>query len=771
MEKLNWAKKIAALGTGALMLGATLTGALAVADLANYPAPFVMNGVLSDTVLVVGESAATADVLGAVDIAASLQAAATSPVAGGSAGVVTISEGTKVSQSGNKMNYNESISTLQTVFDKVELPTVLGDETLHGRKFTQTLTISTGTATFKYDSPGKVDKVEYGAGDYLYFPTNTKVYKYDLAMESTLNDAAADVEGKQLKIQGKTYTVSDIAYSTTGQWTEMTLLSGSATHNLVQDEPLGYGDSTVTLGSVNEAEDKCVINVDGVSKTLDVGDTETVNGLTVGVIGAFYSTNLKTCEVTLGADKLVLNNGGKVERNGLDIDGTSVNMVGNNTASTFNSLQINYTTDKDDFDNYMQYFAAGQAWADPVFNNWQILFQGTTAKTEEMKLERSADEATFTFKNKKGQEVNLEWFSNSSQSLLGDSSTGLLLWQAVATQNSTFNSTISVDTDTVADVKLWVVLEGGEVHILEFSEYDDDDNKVTFDDITSGNEVKTAALSATLGVLESVTFGSLGTFQLGFSESDGWLYFNATGNVAESELGAKINIVNATAITITSPNEDSDKQSADNVFRLQLSYDSTDTELDLYTPTKTSGTAFLTMSSNNKEYNDNDVSMYVTEKGALFEYDADKKSYATLTYPEEDVYANVFIAPVSATTSSSGSGSAEKVNPFSVGLAVLDTVAKNMDKNLIVVGGPCANIIAAELMNNPDNCAAGFEAGKGMIRFYDRGSKSALLVAGFSADDTKGAAYVLADYGNYALSGDEVEVVSTNLADLKVNTV
>ena len=770
MEKLNWAKKIAALGTGALMLGATLTGALAVADLADYPAPFVQNGVLSDTVIVVGESAATADVLGAVDIAASLQASAVSATetTTSSTGEVTISEGVKVSQSGNKMNYDEEIATLQTVFDDAELPDVLADETLKDKKYTQTLTISASTATFKYDSPGKVDDVEYGAGDYLYFPKGNQVYSYALTMESTLNEAAAELEGEALTIQGREYTISSISYGTSGAYTDMTLLAGSATHNLVQDEPIGFGDHTVTLGSVNEAEDKCVINVDGVSKTIDVGDTEAVSGLTVGIISSFYSTNLKTCEVTLGADKLVLNSGGKVERNSVDIDGSAVTLTGNNTAGTFTGLTIVYTTDKDDIDPYMQYFAPGEAWIDPVFGNWEVLFEGTTKKTEMFKLERSADEAAFTFNNKKGQEVVLEWHYDSAIAL-GDSSSGPLLWQAVANQNATFNGTISVDTDDDPDVKLWFVLEGGEVHILEFSEWDDDDNKATFDDLTSGNEVTSAAFTATAGALESVVLGSLGSIQLAFNEADNVLWFNATPYVAETELGAELRIINATAINITSPDEDSDKQTADDEFRLQLTYDSSDTEIDVSAPTNLSS-AWIA-SSENKEYNDNDVQMYASTKGLVFEYDNDKNSYLYVTYPEEDVYANVFIAPLSATTSVSGTGSGEQVNPFSVGLAVLDKVAESMDKNMVVVGGPCANTIAAELMGDPDVCTEGFEAGKGMIKFYDRGSKSALLVAGYSADDTKGAAYVLADYDNYDLSGDEVEVVSTNLADLRVNTV
>ena len=62
------------------MLGATLGSALAAPMLSGYPAPFLSDGVLDDTVFVVGAGANPADVLGAIDIAAALQAEAVSPL-------------------------------------------------------------------------------------------------------------------------------------------------------------------------------------------------------------------------------------------------------------------------------------------------------------------------------------------------------------------------------------------------------------------------------------------------------------------------------------------------------------------------------------------------------------------------------------------------------------------------------------------------------------------------------------------------------------------
>src|SRR3990167_1086235 len=72
-------KRMIALGTGAIMVGSSVFGAV---DLANYPAPFVKDGKFSG-VLVVGNKAAAEDVIGISDIISSLQFAATKKVSSG----------------------------------------------------------------------------------------------------------------------------------------------------------------------------------------------------------------------------------------------------------------------------------------------------------------------------------------------------------------------------------------------------------------------------------------------------------------------------------------------------------------------------------------------------------------------------------------------------------------------------------------------------------------------------------------------------------------
>lgn len=119
-------------------------------------------------------------------------------------------------------------------------------------------------------------------------------------------------------------------------------------------------------------------------------------------------------------------------------------------------------------------------------------------------------------------------------------------------------------------------------------------------------------------------------------------------------------------------------------------------------------------------------------------------------------------------TTASGEG-AVVINNAAVGVGVLDSDVRIGQGNLIVVGGPCVNTIAQELMGNPEVCTEGFEAGKAVIKLYE--DQNALLIGGMGWQDTLGASYVLADFEDYELSGTEMEVVVADLDSITVSRV
>jgi len=271
--------------------------------------------------------------------------------------------------------------------------------------------------------------------------------------------------------------------------------------------------------------------------------------------------------------------------------------------------------------------------------------------------------------------------------------------------------------------------------------------------------------------INTVSLGSLGSIKFNITAADTLEYVDSAG-FGDGDIETMYDgVLVFTDNTVTFTEDDGDEVTGVDIA-FNLSWDDTDEELYVDATTINAGAPTW----NEIEDGDDDTKQAVSDKGTLLEKDFDEKLSLKIWAPEEDVYANVFITPLTATVTAAGAtGDAVSVNPFSVGLAVLDSDAESMSKNMIVVGGPCVNTVAADLMESGADCAAGFEAGKAMLKFFDREGKSALLVAGYEAEDTVRAAYVLAQHdGKYRSKfmslGSEVELVVADMEDVLFNT-
>ena len=95
-------------------------------------------------------------------------------------------------------------------------------------------------------------------------------------------------------------------------------------------------------------------------------------------------------------------------------------------------------------------------------------------------------------------------------------------------------------------------------------------------------------------------------------------------------------------------------------------------------------------------------------------------------------------------------------------------VADASAQNLIVVGGPCVNSVAATLLGNPSDCTEGFTPGKARVKLFTQANGNmALLVAGYSGADTRLAGKVIA-HRWAELTGTEVEVEGTTYSDATI---
>ena len=136
----------------------------------------------------------------------------------------------------------------------------------------------------------------------------------------------------------------------------------------------------------------------------------------------------------------------------------------------------------------------------------------------------------------------------------------------------------------------------------------------------------------------------------------------------------------------------------------------------------------------------------------------------TIEYPKSQRLPLVYITAGTAKVTT-GTGEAVEsvtINKIEVGATKLASEIADVNaQNLILVGGPCANAAASTVKGSPADCAAGYEAGKGLIELVETsGGKVALIVAGYSAADTRAATTVMANYGDYALKGASMEVTT-----------
>jgi len=103
-----------------------------------------------------------------------------------------------------------------------------------------------------------------------------------------------------------------------------------------------------------------------------------------------------------------------------------------------------------------------------------------------------------------------------------------------------------------------------------------------------------------------------------------------------------------------------------------------------------------------------------------------------------------------------------------IGNTINDTIITTMDEDMIVVGGPCINEIAADLLGlDPGTCGAAstIPENKGIIQAFSNGGKTQILVAGWDSLQTRIAAQAVVRYLEFygEMDTNRVETYGTNL--------
>ncbi|MBN1275380.1 hypothetical protein JXA12_03740 [Candidatus Woesearchaeota archaeon] len=779
-------KRIAALAAGTTMVTATIMGAMAY-DLSDYPTPFIEDGLFVGK-LVIGQEAQVQDVMGAIDLAASLQAAAVEE-AGSADGVTSISAsgGVLINTNSDDVHIGDDVGAINIDYDEDDLPDLLA------------------TGNFKDDDRKEIEydqsvrlgsmTVEYGQLDYDTYGKDSPEFYLDLGGSSTMTfivefddevTVAKLTKSQSIEMFGMKYTfdpnmaVGDDELILYGSDLSVTVSQGEK----VTVEVDGEEYDIEVLGGTDAGIVNIRVSGDGTeTMSMTEGESEDIAGLEVFVEDVFVSTigdESISAKIFVGSEKIIIPDDaiatsctvGSITEEitiGTDSDTQVYACVESTAGADFSDITALYFEVKmtefehPDLDNDdWEYIRMGEKFTDPLFG-FGVLFEGMAPAAdagEVAELSRSGDAYALQFKNNKGDSYNVEVYEGVK--------TGPVL-------NEGDNFVDGFVADTFAE---------GEYFILNSDDGGDADVQNTY--IFEVRDIEFDDLEVTLKELGSSTTK---TYKSGkqIEDTDAWVevasgdVFNlvndsvATGSydshdyvVAKGGLTITLGDADSGAANVTFLEDEDDLDDISNADTLTV-----DIAADADDYLVLNGTAWTHSSYAGIADDDSDYEYGFSEYGTWYVEEVDNDGdYLKAYYKEAETDFHVFITGPDAkiVTSGGSTGTSYVINDLTIGqIAIFDDEAMSMlgDTPLIVVGGPAVNTVASELMGNPVDPAEGFTQGRAKIKFFS--DENAILVAGWSGEDTIAASQVLANYKNEAgLVGEEVEVIA---ASMSVNTI
>ncbi len=751
-------KKIVALAGGAAMVGATVMGALAATDLTQWKDIFIQDGQWTGGHIVLGANAKTIDTISSNDLISYLQTQAVTKVPVESEDSIVVENGVLIEGPGSKLNLNDTLDNPKSSLKEEDLPELLADGTVRDshyedKDYDYTQKIYLGDAQVKYGKPeSDWEKpqlyIDLKNANYLY----TYEVKFNEPLYITKDDNIAHrglVDGEKIKLLGKEYTFSS---STTNDG-DLVLYGSQQVVVVNQGESkevtMDGKTYTIEVKGGNSDKQTAWISVNGESETVSEGEDTEIGGLQLHIDDIFI-TNVGGESVAvkffIGSQKLeiphdALSDWSEVKVNGETVDGVEVRVTNSSEAWT-GVDKIEFRVDPSSFKDDIDYLKIGEEVVDPIFGT-KVKFAAVHPELADdnkvyVEMGRSGNDFSIKFTNEDGYTVEFEPYTYEENDLKYGPDFGVFASHTNIPKNS-----------------LFILNEGSGSKITKIYEVRSvTSDGVTLRELTRDKEIENLKIGDEIedtGVTITAVDADNDIIQLD----------TATSNEIYTKDGMKIVLgaVNTTTDTaLINITEDAWNRISDETisvqFSVQLTYDDNDNRLELSNLT---GVHPISDDDNNIDY-------FLTELGTYGQLDLDNDGeYLKVWYPTDkqgEMYFDVYFGSENAVEQQTSGDYREVVNPLPSGVAILDT--DYTSGPAIVIGGPCVNTIAAQLMGNPENCAEGFEPGYGLIKLFPE--KDTLLIAGYSGEDTAAAVHVLTNYENYLddLQGKtEVKVITS----------
>lgn len=731
------AKVVAATAASAVMLGATVAGAAFAADFGGFPAPFVADGTMAGKV-VVGANAQTADVVGAIGIAAALGQAAWMTGAATGTGTATV---TVASADGVKGEVKQG----QDVYDATDFT---GKLPLKNNRFAALHKWTGDDLKYKDNTSYSVVaeqmivvdtnsmEISHGETDAAAGKWYLKVPAASMHLNMTLTTYDETYGKLVFDLFGKEITLESVGVGS------MTLSAGSK-YAVSLDSPT-FTDSasgaTVTFKGVNTDSNKAYVTVTngGVTETavLDSDTAKTVAGIELKAtdlfrmsdtsmfgsvtVGSKLSDSISTGEKFLGASDWEL----------YDVGGT---------ASTLTYFTVAYMpTDT-------KYLSVGESLSG-LFAGFDVSVQdpvvsdsGYTAKITAYKDDAPNVFHSAATKSSTGgafkitfPKADVAQLANGTD-VRNDGASALYFYENTTT---TPNAVVTYMPDaTDASAASYVLPSNVTAYILNLT-YGDTKVIFSFADAAAGTTGNLTVLvnstidagAETLLAQYTLDANGIATLAQGTSTDPlGGDLFYTGGFTSATGIGAfEYQYITDYGVKLDAPKE------------------------SLKSPKKV---AFTVPNQLQKQ-------VVVLGKDTTVK----EQIAAGATGPLSGVKIDAI--------SVSGAQTATKV-PITAPIAVLDTeVASATADNLILVGGPSVNTLVKQLGGMYADANTYKDVGK--LFFVSNafgGAKTAVVAAGWDADNTRAASYVLAHYDSYATTFAGKTELTVNGKDVTSLTV
>jgi hypothetical protein len=754
-----------------------LSSTVALAAAANYPVPFVSNGV-ADVAVVYGASApAGVDMAVAADIMASLNSGVVSQVATGGTTAVSGGDSVKLARTSGLVNLGNDVNTVfGKSVTKDDLKALLADgiylnDANSEYKYEQKINLGSLNLSFFADSDYKNKEPTVG----FKLADGIRVLNYTLDFTTNAESAVSstgsltDFETTNLNILGRDYYILDAQNGTSGTYLgDFTLLDAANSVVITEGESqtITAGGKSYTIDITYIENDKVKLNINGETTNVLSSTASTFklkDGSYVGIKEILFNSKdsgVSKVEMSIGSGKLVISAGNEVELNDDSIDGLYGYIMRGSLSGgkqTMDKLVLTWSTSDTTFvsptsDLVMPGFNAVKfSMGDFIVPDKEITELSYDSDTS-IALKAPIKDGLASF--------NL-LYANSSGEFKG-------LGKDVDTQLTTGTTSLLVNQTSGGKDKYfvasWNSTKDSESYLLSASV----NEKNTKNRTTIKNEVTGSNLCEDMASGDVCQFGSVAmtidTVSTGTNK-----YVNFTGgtgvtfNTLYTKDGLKIALpldaslsgsttadgaINFTDnATYSQPGHSSDsfyvymtEEDKDGNVAKGIKFNATandDSDGNVHITTFDVGQTKLDVPGTS----DDQVGMIVSDLATkVTRVVSSDKGKLSVEYHGGESYADSFLTSLEAQVSTSGSNA--KV------LLIKDSeAASTAAKNLVVVGGSCINTVAAQLLGSSALCGADFTAktgvgaGQFLIETFQNpnGAGVATLVAGYNAADTTNA--------------------------------